>query len=407
MTETYVRLDKALVRDPKPLYERLRATAPVQPILMPDGVPGWLVTGYPEARALLEDRRLSKNVRRALELFPDHMGAGFGNVFDLNMLNTDPPDHTRLRNLVNKAFTSRSVARLQPRIEQITDELLDAMAAKGEVDLIEAFAFPLPIAVICELLGVPAEDHDRMHTWSNIFTGNEAPDLVGRAVHEMIDYLRSLATSKRAEPGDDMLSSLAVLSDEDGRLSDDELLAMAFLLVVAGHETVLSLLANSVLALLRNPDQLASLRSDPDLLPGAIEEFLRYESPTHIATLRFTVEPVLVGDTEIPAHQFVMISLLAANNDGARFPDPHRLDVTRSAGGHLAFGHGIHYCVGAPLARLEARIALGRLLARFDDISLAVSPEDIQWRDSTLMHSPRTLRVRVRPVGRRDPSQLI
>lgn len=396
MTETHIRLDRALVRDPKPLYERLRAAAPVQPIVMPDGTPGWLVTGYAEARALLDDRRLSKNVRRALELFPDRMGAGYGNAFDLNMLNTDPPDHTRLRNLVNKAFTGRSVARLAPKIEQMADELLDAMSAKGEVDFIEAFAFPLPIAVICELLGIPARDRIQLREWSLTFTSDGVPaETVGRALRGMTDYLRTLAAHKRAEPGDDMLSNLATLSEDDGQLSDDELIAMAFLLIVAGHETVLSLLANSVLALLRNPDQLVLLRSNPDLLPGAVEEFLRYESPNNIATLRFTTGPVMVGDTEIPAHEFVMISLLAANNDDGRFSDPHRLDVTRSMGGHLAFGHGIHYCVGAPLARLEARIALGRLLERFDDISLTVPPESLDWRNSTLMHSLSALPLRV------------
>lgn len=395
MTGTPTALDEQLTRDPKALYDRLRGNGPVQPVVMPDGTPGWLVTGHAEARALLADQRLSKNLKRAFELFPDRLRGGYGTALDQNMLNVDPPDHTRLRALVNKAFTSRAVAALGPRIEQIADQLLDAMPV-GQFDLIESFAFPLPVIVICELLGVPVGDRALMRDWSRALTSNTPGDVAGRAAMEMLAYLRSLAERKRADPADDMLSELAAVSDDDGgRLTDDELVAMAFLLIVAGHETTASLLASSVLSLLRNPDQLAMLRSQPELLPGAVEEFLRYESPTHIATFRYTTEPVQAGDLEIPAGEFVFVSLLAANNDSTRFPDPGRLDVTRPTGGHVAFGHGIHHCVGAPLARLEAQIALGRLLARFGNITLAVSPQELAWRDSNLIHGLQALPVRV------------
>ncbi|MGH3168461.1 MAG: cytochrome P450 family protein [Trebonia sp.] len=394
MASTRTKLDEQLMRDPKALFERLWVNGPVQPVVMPDGVPGWLVIGHAEARALLTDQRLSKNLKRALDLFPELLGGGYGTALDENMLNADPPDHTRLRALVNKAFTSRAVAGLAPRIEQIADELLDGMIA-GQIDLIEAFAFPLPVTVICELLGAPVGDRALMRDWSRAFTSNMPGDVVGRAAQEMLAYLRALAGHKRAEPGRDLLSELIAVSEDGDRLTDDEIVAMVFLLVVAGHETTVSLLASGVLGLLRHPDQLALLRSRPELMPGAIEEFLRFESPVNIATLRYTTEPVRVGEVEIPAGEFVLISLLAANNDSAKFADPKRLDVTREAGGHVAFGHGIHHCVGAPLARLEARIALGRLLARFDDISLAGSPDELAWRDSTLIHGLQTLPVRI------------
>jgi cytochrome P450 len=307
------------------------------------------------------------------------------------MLNDDPPDHTRLRKLVTKAFTSRAISRLRPQIERITDDLLDGI--DGETDLIESFAFPLPIAVISELLGVPHEDRARIQAWSYKFISGVPAEPLKIAADEVTAYLRELAAAKRITPAEDLLSDLVHVSDDGDRLSEDELVAMAFLLLIAGHETTVHLLGNAVLSLLRNPKQEELLRGDPSLLPGAVEEFLRTGSPIHIATLRFTAEPVAVGDTEIPAGEFVWISLLAANADEARFEDPYDFDVTRPAGGHLAFGHGIHYCLGAPLARLKGEIAIGRLLARFPSLQLAVDPADLRWRSSTLVRGLRRLPV--------------
>jgi cytochrome P450 len=393
-----LRLDRMLVRDPRSVYAGLRTEAPVQQVVMPDGVPGWLVTDHADARVLLDDRRLSKDHRRAADL-----GSGPAGAYSLplanHMLNLDPPDHTRLRKLVSKAFTSRAVARLRPAIERIADDLLDAMAADlaahGEVDLLDALAFPLPIAVISELLGVPHADRERLRMWSKAFTSGVPTEVLVRASDEVGAYLADLVAAKRAEPTEDLLSDLVQVSDEGDRLSENELVSMALLLIVAGHETTVNLIGNSVLALLRHPDQFAALRADPALLPGAIEEFLRYDGPIHIATIRFTTEPVPVGDVTIPAGEFVMISLLEANRDADRFTDPDRLDITRPAGGHLAFGHGIHYCVGAPLARLETRITLDRLLSRFDTLALAGDPTELQWRGSLLIHGLRNLPVRL------------
>ena len=384
-------LDKGWIRDPWPLYREMRREGPVRRVVMPDGVPGWLVTDHAEAKALLDDRRLSKSVVRARELFPPGTLGAYGTPLAEHMLNDDPPNHTRLRRLVSKAFTSGAVSRLRPQIERITDELLDGI--DGEVDLIESFAFPLPIAVISALLGVPHEDRSRIKAWSRSFISGVPGEALATAAREQTAFLRDLVATKRATPAEDLLSDLVHVSDEGDRLSEDELVAMAFLLLIAGHETTVHLLGNAVYSLLRNPKQEELLRADRSLLPGAVEEFLRTGSPIHIATLRFTTEPVPVGDVEIPAGEFVMVSLLAANADEARFDDPHELDVTRPAGGHLAFGHGIHYCLGAPLARLEGEIAIGRLLDRFPSLRLGVDPAELHWRTSTLVRGLRELPV--------------
>ncbi|GAB3503250.1 cytochrome P450 family protein [Amycolatopsis cihanbeyliensis] len=395
------RLDLEYIQDPHTVTELLRAEGPVRQAVLPRGLPVWLVTSYADGKALLADPRLGKDSRVANELFAERAAVDQSPVlFPLSlathMLNSDPPDHTRLRKLVNRAFTSRTVARMRPRIEQITKELLDAMAGRETVDLLEAFAFPLPITVICELLGVPDDERDDFRRWSNIILSALPTDELADASSAMTAYLSTLVEDKRATPDEDLLSALVHASDDGDRLSPKELISMAFLLLVAGHETTVNLIGNGVLALLRNQDQLAVLRADPGLLPNAIEEFLRYDGPVNLATLRFTTEPVRVGEVEIPAEEFVMISLLAANRDGERFPDPTRLDVTRQPGGHLAFGHGIHYCVGAPLARLEGEVAIGGLLERFPAVRLAAEPAELRWRDSTLMRGLETLPIRPR-----------
>ncbi|RSN53041.1 cytochrome P450 [Amycolatopsis sp. WAC 04182] len=398
--ESVRNLAEDLVQEPHRVSELLRAEGPARKVRMPRGLDVWIVTGYAEARAILADSRVGKDPAAIRRLFERD---GFESAADNavralggHMLNTDPPDHTRLRKLVNQAFTSRTVSRLRPRIEQITAELLDGIGDAERADLLPAFAVPLPIRVICELLGVHAGDQPAFATWSNTMVAWSTPEELQAAAAKMHAYLVDLIEEKRAEPADDLLSGLIHASDEGDSLSAGELLAMAFLLLVAGFETTVNLIANSVFALLREPDQLAALRADPALLPGAIEEFLRYDGAIHLATIRFTREPVPVGDVEIPAGEFVLVSLLGANRDPGRFEDPDRLDVTRSATGHLAFGHGIHYCVGAPLARLEAEIAVRGLLERFPALSLDAEPETLRWRESTLVHGLETLPVRLR-----------
>ncbi|HET6501618.1 MAG TPA: cytochrome P450 [Amycolatopsis sp.] len=395
-----IKLGGEFVQDPHELYRRLRAEGPVHPVIMPRGLKVWLVTRYAEARAMLADPRLSKDSARARELFQTHATetgnrAVFASALVGHMLNADPPDHTRLRKLVNKAFTARTISRLRPRIEQITEELLDGVAAAGAVDLIDAFAFPLPMTVICELLGVPTADRDQFRAWIHTIVSASAADRLQADSAAMAEYLIQLIGEKRRSPTEDLLTDLVHVSEEGDRLSEAELVPMAFLLLLAGHETTVNLIGNSVLALLRDPGQLATLRADTALLPSAIEEFLRFEGPVNIATIRFTTETVRVGETEVPAGEFVLVSLLAANRDGERFPDPDRLDVTRPPGGHLAFGHGIHYCVGAPLARLEAEIALGGLLRRFGNLAFDGEPVMVTWRESTLVRGVESLPVRV------------
>jgi cytochrome P450 len=397
--EKMIRLDRAFIQNPHELYRRLRAKGPVARVVMWGAVPVWLVTRYTEARALLNDPRLSKDHARLQTLFPP--GTGGAHTFPVNatMLMTDPPDHTRLRRLVLKAFTSRAVERLRPGIERITDELLDNLeraAADGPVDLVEFFAMPLPVRVIGDLLGVPAALRDRFRTAVEPLLSTVDPSEVGTASEALATLLRKLIHEKRQDPRRDLLTALIEARHNGDQLSDDELLTTAYLLILAGYETTVNLIGNALLALLQNPSQLAALRGEPSMLPTAVEEFLRYESPINVATIRFTTVPIRVGDVEIPANEFVMIALLAANRDDEQFSDADQLDIARKPNSHLAFGHGIHYCVGAPLARMEAEIALGRMLARFCRITLD-DAATVLYRTSTLTRALRSLPVQLCP----------
>src|SRR3984885_2924695 len=374
--------------DPYSVHARLRARHPVAQVIMPGGTPAWLVTGYAEGRAALTDPRLVK-LPKGWRPDQDSLFA----ALDLHMLNSDPPDHERLRTLVSKAFTARRVERLRPRITAITAALLDDMSTQQEVDLLAAFAFPLPVTVICELLGVPVADRDQFRAWS--------ATIVSETVSPVVP--------QRADPADDLLAALISARDDTardstGRLSENELLSMAWLLLVAGHETTVNLIGSGVLALLLHPGELARLRAEPALLAGAVEELLRYVSPVNNATFRFAGEPVNLGGVCIGAGEVVLVALSGANRDPSRYPDPdpERLDVGRDSAGHLAFGHGIHYCLGAPLARLEAQIAFGALLERFGSMTLAVPPAELRWRPSSLIHGLESLPVRLRPLARRD-----
>ena len=395
--EETVRLDSTFVQNPHELYRWLRGEGPAHPVVMWGGVRAWLITRYSEARALLNDPRLSKDQAGALALFPPGTGGSHASSLNINMLLKDPPDHSRLRRLVAKAFTAGAVQQLRPRIERIADELLDAIevaAATGAVDLMELFAAPLPMRVIGELLGVPVADADNFRAGVEPVLTTTDPDELRSAMAALTALLAQLIASKRDRPGDDLLSALVEVSDDGDQLSEDELLATAYLLILAGYETTVNLVGNGILALLQNPTQLEVLRANPSRLPDAVEEFLRFESPLNIATTRFTTEAIRVGEVEIPSDEFVMIALLAANHDPDKFDEPDRLDVNRNPNAHLAFGHGIHYCLGAPLARLEAQIALGRLLERFDRITLD-NTATLHYRPSTLMRGLTALPVRL------------
>ncbi|WP_412544060.1 cytochrome P450 [Longispora sp. K20-0274] len=376
----------AFQTNPHPVYARLRTDEPVQLVTMPGGNQAWLVTRYEDARQALADPRFSKRGVLTPTGPNGLVDPAVLEAMNTHMLTADPPDHTRLRRLVSAAFTNRRVDLLRPRIEEITTGLLDAMAGRDEVDLIDAFAFPLPIQVICELLGVPAEDRESFREWSDtIVTGVLAGDRLPWAFASMLDYLREMLARKRVEPADDLVSALIEVREEGDRLAENELTSTVFLLLIAGHETTVNLLGNAVYLLLSQRERWEELRADPELLPSAIEEFLRYESPVETATFRIAVADVELGGVTIPAGDPVLIGLLSGNRDDRRFAAAERFDLARRDNAHLAFGHGIHYCLGAPLARLEARIALGALLARYGDLRLAVDPADVLWRPGVLM----------------------
>ncbi len=400
MTEanTVVELGAEYFQDPYSAHERLRAQRPVSRVILPGGgAPVWLVTGYAEVRAALADPRLSKSVP-GWHPDPDSI---FG-ALDMHMLNSDPPDHGRLRRLVNKAFTVRRVEELRPRITAITAALLDELAAEREVDLLASFAFPLPITVICELLGIPVADRDNFRAWSaSIVSNTVTPEVFMEHATAMVRYFRALLAAKRQEPADDLLSALVLARDEGDGLRESELISMVFLLLVAGHETTVNLIAGGMLALLLNPGELARLRADPSLRGAAVEELLRYTSPVNHATFRFATEAIEIGEARIGRGEPVVVALSSANRDPSRFADPDRLDLGRDGSGQLAFGHGIHYCLGAPLARLEAEIAFGALLERFGSMTLAVPPGSLRWRPSTLIHGLESLPVRLVPLATR------
>jgi cytochrome P450 len=388
---------------PLDYFSRMREEGPVTPVVLPGGSGRvWLVTRYADVRAALADPRLHKDWAGKLTepgWVPDEV-TGY---LAVHMLNADPPGHTRLRKLVSKAFTARRVAGLRPRVEAVTASLLDAMQARagsgdGVVDLLDAFAFPLPVTVICELLGVPVEDQAQFRDWSNALLADVGePGSFRAAGTAMFHYFTRLVADKRAHPADDMISALAQAGEAGDTLDERELIAMLFLLLVAGHETTTNLIATGTLALLTSPAELARLRSDPALLPGATEELLRFANPLNHATERFTLEPVDIGGVSIPAREWVLCVTSSANRDPARFPGADRLDVGRDAAGHVGFGHGIHYCLGAPLARLEGEVAFGALLSRFPELELAADPAALRWRQSSLIHGLEKLPVRLGP----------
>lgn len=378
------------------IYVNLSAVGPVHQVVMPSGVGAWLITGLSEVRAALADPRLVKvgpNMTRAATALP----AGFDRAMNSDLLHLDPPDHTRLRKLVTAAFTRRRVDQLAPRMVQVADELLDGIGdAESVVDLIDRYAFPLPMTVICELLGVPMADAGVFRGWSTtIITGSLAdPARWTAAATALVEYIRVLVADKRSTPGDDLLSALIASRDGQDRLSEDELTSMVVLLLIAGHETTVNLIGNSVNVLLQHREQLADALAAAGPIPAVIEEVLRFECPVQVATPRFAAEPVTIGGTRIPTGAMVFASVLAAGRDAA-IEGGDRFEPGREHQQQVGFGHGIHYCLGAQLARTEATIALERLLSRFPGTRLAVPVDELTWRPSVLMHGLTRLPVRL------------
>ncbi|KJY43792.1 cytochrome P450 [Streptomyces sp. NRRL B-1568] len=395
--------------DPYPAYAWLREHAPVHRTELPSGVEAWLVTRYADARQALADQRLSKNPVHHSENAHGKGKVGIPGERSANLmthlLNIDPPDHTRLRRLVSKAFTPRRVAEFAPRVQELTDQLIDAIVnkqgvAEGEADLIHEFAFPLPIYAICDLLGVPPEDQDDFRDWAGMMIrhGGGPRGGVARSVKKMRTYLAELIHRKREDLGEDLISGLIRASDHGEHLTENEAAAMAFILLFAGFETTVNLIGNGTYALLRNPDQRERLQNalaegDESLLATGIEELLRYDGPVELATWRFATQDLTIGGQRIAEGDPVLVVLAAADRDPERFADPDTLDLARRDNQHLGYGHGIHYCLGAPLARLEGQTALATLLRRLPDLRLAADPDELRWRGGLIMRGLRTLPV--------------
>jgi len=391
-------------RDPHASLAHAREHTPVREVTFETG-PTWLVTRYADVRAGLTDERLVKDYRASLP--PDERAAappGLPAPMSHMLTSLDPPEHTRLRQLVTQAFTARRIAALRPRIEALAEELLDALPTGEPVDLVARYAIPLPMEVICELIGVPELDREDFARWSTTLIDEcPEPELI-RASNQMADYLAGLVAARRQDPDDALLSGLIAASEDGTRLSDIEIIAMAMLLLMAGHETTAVFVTNSVRVLLVDPAARDRLGS-PETAPVLIEELLRWASPALNASLRFATEDLEIAGTAIPRGASVTLSTGAANRDPDRFADPARLDPDRDTAGHVAFGHGIHRCLGAALVRLEAEVALTALFRRFPHV-LAAGPEDaLTFRRSVHVHAPRTFPVLLepRPSGRGRP----
>ena len=373
--------------NPFPLFAQVRELGAVHEVTLADGHQAWLVVRYDAVRAALNDPRLSKDMHAALATGADLVAEGLpGPAFARHMLSVDPPDHTRLRRLVSGTFSPRRVEALRPRVQAIVDDLLDQISAQGpesRVDLVAAYAFPLPFTVICELLGVPEPERDALgRGLAGMLVPTSTPAQYARAKEAsdgVVAMLGELVRTKQQQPGDDLVSGLINARDGEERLDNQELLSTIFQLIVAGHDTTTSLIGNGVVALLRNPDQLAQLRNDSASIAAAVEELLRYDAPVPHATFRYAIEPVTIGDVTIPAGAQVVIGLAAANRDPDRYANPELLDMDRAESRHLAFGHGIHHCLGAVLARMEGQLAIASLLARFPEFRLAVPVEELHW----------------------------
>ncbi|MFF4409298.1 cytochrome P450 family protein [Streptoverticillium reticulum] len=362
---------------PHRIYAQLRETGPVHRTTTPGGAPVWFVTRYQDVRAALADPRLSLDKANATT--DSTYQSSMPSELDAHLLNMDPPDHTRLRRLVSKAFTPRRIEGLRELIQARTDELLDA-AAGPPIDLMKTLAYPLPMAVICELLGIPADARHDFRAWTNTLVAPEADAAVASraALKQMHQFLADIIAAKRAEPSDDFLSAMIEARDAHDRLTEPELIAMAFLTLYAGYDNAVNLIGTATLALLTHPEQMAAVRDGRIPIRAVLEEAMRWNSPFPLAVRRFALEELTIAGVRIPAGARVWLSLLSANRDSEQFTNPDTFDSTRTPA-HLGYGHGIHYCLGAPLARLEAETALSAVLHRYPKLALAAAADQLTW----------------------------
>ncbi|GLY11690.1 cytochrome P450 family protein [Pseudobacillus badius] len=382
---------KEFAKNPYPAYEKLRETDPVYPITLPDGQRGWMITTYEAAVEALKDQRMIKDFSK---LFGDQMG--HRSVFTENMLFSDPPDHKRLRGLVQKAFTPKMIAGMRGRIQEITDELLEKAAERPHMNLIDDVAFPLPIIVICEMLGVPSADRDKFRIWSNSLiegSNGENAERIYEHMNEFTGYLGDWFAKTQENPGDDLISQLIQAEEKGDQLTERELYGVVSLLIIAGHETTVNLIGNGMLSLLQHPDQFKKLQSHPELIQSAIEELLRFEGPVEFSTSRWAGEDFEFKGKAMKRGDIVIVALNSANHDPLQFENPDLLDITREKSPHLAFGTGIHHCLGAPLARMEGEIAISSLMRRFPAMKLSIDPAELEWRPGMIVRGVKEIPV--------------
>ncbi|MGY0692428.1 cytochrome P450 family protein [Virgibacillus sp. FSP13] len=383
---------KAFTPNPYPAYAQLREEEPVTRVLLPDGQYAWIITRYEDALEALKNQKFIKDFTK----LQDNGDIGGSSVFSENMLFADMPDHKRLRGLVSKAFTPQMIAGMRDRIQEISDELLEETTGQDKMNLIDAFAFPLPIIVICEMLGIPAEDRDKFRIWSNSMiegsNGKYAQD-IQQHMSDFVQYLGQRFATVRENPGEDLISKLIIAEEQGDQLTEKELYGVVSLLIIAGHETTVNFIGNSVLALLENPEQLELLKSQPELIKTAIEETLRYNDPVEFSTSRWAGEDLEFKGQSIKKGDLVIVILNSANHDPNQFKDPEILDITREKSKHLAFGKGIHACLGAPLARLEGEIAITSFFKRYPNAQLNVDKKDLEWRSGMVVRGVRELPI--------------
>ena len=398
----------AFKANPYPFYAQLRDQAPVHRIILGDKRPAWLVTRYDDVVTVLKDDRFGKDKRKVMtrdQIAREPWIPKMLQPIERNMLDADAPEHTRLRGLVHTAFTPRLIENMRERIQRLTDELLNPIETRGRMDLIRDYALPVPTTIIAEMLGVPERERHKFHRWSNSIV-SIVPSKWGllKAIPSLIAflrYIRRLVRTRRAALRDDLVSALVEAHGAGDRLSEDELLAMVSLLLIAGHETTVNLIGNGMLALLDHPQQLERLRDDPGLIKPAVEELLRYDGPLETATERYAREDATIAGVTIPRGEMVFAVLASANRDERQFDHADTLDLTREPNRHLAFGQGVHFCLGAPLARLEGQIAINTLLRRIPDLRLAVPRASLRRRPGLVLHGLKSLPVAFPP--RREP----
>lgn len=385
--------------NPFPTFKRWRETRPVVPVRA-FGERAWIITRYDDVLAALTDERLVKDRRNVQDPNKKQRGMwtpGFVKPLQRNMIDSDAPDHTRLRSLVHQAFMPRLIAQMQARIHRLAHELLDRVQAKGEMDLVHDFALPIPLVVISEMLGVAESDRAAFHRWSNVMVNVTKPSngiLAIPSLYQFVRFLRRLFREHRLNPQDNLTSALLQAESEGSQLSEDELIGMVALLLSAGHETTVNLIGNGVLALLTHPAELDRLRTEPELMKSAVEELVRYTPPVLFATTRYAREDIVIAGTRIPKGESVLAALGSANHDESKFESPETLILDRQNNKHLGFGSGMHYCLGAPLARLESSIAFQVLFERLPNIRLAVNPENLRWNSNLITRGAKAIPVK-------------